>query len=275
MKLSNKEIKKIDLKVLSLGAGVQSSTVLFKMLDEEIEMAEIAIFADTGNEPKEVYKYLDYLKGFMKNKIPLFIVKKSNIVEDALAPKEKGTNKGFLTMPVMAIDEKGKKVMGRRQCTNDYKIQPIHKKVREYLGVKSLRGKEVLMYMGISTDEIQRAKTPNNNWQINYYPLIELDMNRHDCKHYVATKQLKQPPRSACIVCPYHSNEEWKHLKENYPTEFQEAIEFDEAIRDIKPGYTNYLHRNLIPLKEINFNEKQENIQYSLFDDECEGICGL
>ena len=275
MKLSKKEIKNIDLKVLSLGAGVQSSTVLFKMLDQEIEMADIAIFADTGNEPKEVYNYLDYLKGYMKNKIPLFIVKKSNIVEDALAQKEKGTNKGFLTMPVMAIDENGKKVMGRRQCTNDYKIQPIHKKVREYLGVKSLRGKEVLMYMGISTDEIQRAKIPNNNWQINYYPLIELDMNRHDCKHYIEKKQLKQPPRSACIVCPYHSNEEWQHLKENYPTEFKEAVEFDEAIRDIKPGYKNYLHNSLIPLKEINFKERHDNIQYSLFDDECEGICGL
>ncbi len=40
-----------DLRVLSLGAGVQSSTLLFKMLHGEIEPPDIAIFSDTGNEP--------------------------------------------------------------------------------------------------------------------------------------------------------------------------------------------------------------------------------
>ena len=35
-----------------------------------------------------------------------------------------------------------------------------------------------------------------------------------------------------------------------------------------------YLHRSLIPLKDINF-KAQENPQYSLFDDECSGMCGV
>ena len=129
--------------------------------------------------------------------------------------------------------------------------------------------------MGISTDEIQRAKKPQQQWQINYYPLLELDMSRHDCKHYIKEKQVKQPPRSACIVCPYHSNEEWQHLKDNYPTEFKEAVAFDYAIRDKKDGIKNYLHSSFIPLDQVNFKKKQEIYQGSLFDDECEGICGI
>ena len=279
MKLSQREINydKPDLRVLSLGAGVQSSTVLFKMIDGVIPMADVAIFADTGNEPKEVYKYLDYLKTFMEGVLPLHIVSKSNIVEDALADKEYGTNKGFLTMPVFGIDEDGKKSLGRRQCTNDYKIQPIHKEVRKILNVKSLRGKKVEMVMGISTDEIQRAKVAKQIWQVNDYPLIELDMSRHDCKHYVSTKKLQKPPRSACIVCPYHSNEEWQHLKDNYPTEFKEAVAFDYAIRDVakEKGIKNYLHSSFIPLDQVNFKKKLSIYQGSLFDDECEGICGV
>jgi len=279
MKLSQKEInyEKPDLRVLSLGVGVQSSTVLFKMLDGVIPMADVAIFADTGNEPREVYTYLDYLKTFMKGVLPLYIVSKSNIVEDALAEKEYGTNKGFLTMPVFGINEEGKKSLGRRQCTNDYKIQPIHKKIRELLNVKSLRGKNIEMVMGISTDEIQRAKKAQQQWQINYYPLLELNMSRHDCKHYVDSKNLRKPPRSACIVCPYHSNEEWQHLKENYPTEFQEAVAFDYAIRNVakEKGIKNYLHSSFIPLDQVNFKKKNPIYQGSLFDDECEGICGI
>ena len=276
MRLAQKELpNKYDLKVLSLGAGVQSSTVLFKILDGVVSKPDVAIFADTGNEPKEVYNYLKYLRQYVDNQIPLHIVSKSNIVDDALAESEKGTNKGFITMPVYGIDKAGKKSLGRRQCTNDYKIQPIHKEIRKILGVKSLRGKSVEMIMGISTDEIQRAKKPQQQWQINYYPLLELDMSRHDCKHYIKEKQVKQPPRSACIVCPYHSNEEWQHLKDNYPTEFKEAVAFDYAIRDKKDGIKNYLHSSFIPLDQVNFKKKQEIYQGSLFDDECEGICGI
>ena len=54
--------RKRDLRVLSLGAGVQSSTLLFKMLHGEIEPPNVAIFSDTGNEPQAVYEWLEYLK---------------------------------------------------------------------------------------------------------------------------------------------------------------------------------------------------------------------
>ena len=141
MRLAQKEIPdSYDLRVLSLGAGVQSSTVLFKMLENKIKMADVAIFADTGNEPKEVYDYLKYLINVTKDKLPIHIVSSGNIVDDALATKEKGTNKGFITMPIYAIDDLGKKSLGRRQCTNNYKIQPINKEVRKILNVKTLRG---------------------------------------------------------------------------------------------------------------------------------------
>jgi len=278
MRLAQKEIPdSYDLRVLSLGAGVQSSTVLFKMLENKIKMADVAIFADTGNEPKEVYDYLKYLINVTKDKLPIHIVSSGNIVDDALATKEKGTNKGFITMPIYAIDDFGKKSLGRRQCTNNYKIQPINKEVRKILNVKTLRGKNIEMIMGISTDEIQRARKPHTQWQINYYPLIEMDMSRHDCKHYVKETNVKQPPRSACIVCPYHSNDEWQHLKDNYPEEFKQAVEFDRAIRDVAKdkNIKNYLHSSFIPLDQVNFKKKLDIYQGSLFDDECQGMCGV
>ena len=51
------------LNVLSLGAGVQSSTLALMAAHGEIEpMPDCAIFADTGDEPKAVYEWLVWLE---------------------------------------------------------------------------------------------------------------------------------------------------------------------------------------------------------------------
>jgi len=275
LKLGSEETKAKDrdLRVLSLGAGVQSSTLFYKIINNEIEPVDCAIFADTGNEPKAVYNYLEHLSNLAD--FPVHIVSKGNIIDDSLAVAEKGTNKGFLTMPVKGVDENGKQVMGRRQCTNDYKIQPINKKIRELLGVKRLTGFNVEVVMGISLDEIQRAKEPLNKWQVNSYPLIANKITRHDCLDYIKLHEYKTPPRSACIVCPYHSNKEWLYMKENNPDEFQFAVNFDLKIRTTSSnGIKNYLHSSMKPLGEIDFNQYKDP-QYKLFDDECSGICGV
>ena len=53
--------RKRNLVIISLGAGVQSSTMALKAACGEFPRPDCAIFADTGYEPKSVYNYLDYL----------------------------------------------------------------------------------------------------------------------------------------------------------------------------------------------------------------------
>ena len=47
------------LKILSLGAGVQSTTVALMSAYGEIEKLDACVFADTGWEPQPVYKHPD------------------------------------------------------------------------------------------------------------------------------------------------------------------------------------------------------------------------
>ncbi len=49
------------LRVLSLGAGVQSTTMALLALENALPKPDYAIFADTGWEPKRVYEHLDRL----------------------------------------------------------------------------------------------------------------------------------------------------------------------------------------------------------------------
>ena len=50
------------LRVISLGAGVQSTTMALLAAHGEIQpMPDAAIFADTGWEPAAVYRHLEWL----------------------------------------------------------------------------------------------------------------------------------------------------------------------------------------------------------------------
>ena len=44
------------IRILSLGAGVQSSTLALMIAHGELPMVDHAIFADTGAEPAGVYR---------------------------------------------------------------------------------------------------------------------------------------------------------------------------------------------------------------------------
>jgi len=48
------------LRVLSLGAGVQSSTLALMVEKGEIPKVDCGIFADVGGEPQTVYDHLEY-----------------------------------------------------------------------------------------------------------------------------------------------------------------------------------------------------------------------
>ena len=253
------------MRVLSLGAGVQSSTLLLMMCAGEIEKADCAIFADTQWEPKAVYRWLDEVlePEAAAAGIPIYRVTAGNIRADALR-----TDHRFASMPVFVKSPGGDgEGMARRQCTREYKIAPIRRKVRE------LNGSFTTMLYGITLDEAHRMRESDVQYITNEYPLIfDKEMRRGGCLRWLTDRGLS-PSRSACIGCPFRSNREWLELKENSPDEWQDAVEFDHAIRE--RGYSKltqeaYLHRTLRPLDEVYLQEDQTD----LWGNECEGVCG-
>src|SRR5438132_14380114 len=75
-----------QLRILSLGAGVQSTTVLLMALHGEFQdRLDCAIFADTGWEPKAVYEHLDWLEArAQEGGIPVYRVSAGNLRQDLL-----------------------------------------------------------------------------------------------------------------------------------------------------------------------------------------------
>lgn len=136
-----------QLKILSLGAGVQSSTIflmgcygeLTKRLGETFNQA---VFADTGCEPNAVYKWLEFLKSEgAKHGQKIHVVKYRDLRQDTINSHMRATpnkNNGTrpASLPFFTVDIDGKKGMVKRQCTYDYKIRPLTKKFRELAGYK-------------------------------------------------------------------------------------------------------------------------------------------
>jgi hypothetical protein len=269
--------RKKTLTVISLGAGVQSSTMALMAAKGELPKPDCAIFADTGYEPKKIYEYLEWIKTQLP--FPVYTVSKGNIKNDMLLSKNT-TN--FVVAPFFTQNKiTGKKGMIMRQCTNDYKIQPIKKKIRELSNIKYRKhfpkDQYVEQWIGISTDEILRMKPSRDKYILNRHPLIEKKMSRQDCINYLKKNNLPLPEKSACICCPYRDNEGWLKMKLESPLEFADAVKFDKKIRTINRDLNirNFTHKSCLPLDEIEFNKKENDKQLDMFNNECEGMCGV
>lgn len=275
------------LNVLSLGAGVQSSTVLLMSIHGELPKLDHAIFADTQWEPKAVYKWFaDVIRPACEDAaVELHLVTKGNIKQDALRSQVRGrvekdeegnTTSRWASMPYRTRNEDGTIGMVRRQCTKEYKIEPIEKKIRELIGLK--RGQRwptstaVYQWMGISWDEMQRMKVSQRKAVEFWYPLVAKRMTRGHCQEWLERNGYPRAPRSACIGCPFHSNFEWRNLSDS---EFQEAVEFDRSIRNMGGVRGQvFLHRDAVPLEDADLSTAEEHGQLSLLD-ECDGMCGV
>jgi hypothetical protein len=278
------------LRILNLGAGVQSTTLYLWALDGQLKIDK-AIFADTGDEPEAVYWHLDFLLS-MKGP-PIDIVRMATVsLGDNLKtgiPEQSGRHVSIPTF--LSVAENTAPALGRRQCTQEYKVRPIDQRVRELCGLeKGQRCKEQLavQIMGLSFDEPKRVANVKGRfqtiaWSKPEFPLFDEYMTRADCVTYLE-KRLPgyTVPRSACVYCPFHSDAEWAAVKEN-PNDWARAVEIDNAIRDkasvcnTHMRATQYLHRSCLPLVEIDFQPKaadpQKKLNFSTFD--CEGMCGV
>jgi hypothetical protein len=118
-------------------------------------------------------------------------------------------------------------------------------------------------------------KPARDPYILNRHPLIELNMSRQDCINYLNKKKIPLPEKSACIVCPFHDDKYWHFMKTKRPEEFADAVELDKEIRTIsrKDNIKNYTHKSCKPLDEVDFNPDEN--QLDMFNNECEGMCGV
>lgn len=265
-------------RVLSLGAGVQSSTLALMAARGDLPRVDYAVFADTGWEPQAVYDWLAWLE----TQLPFEVVRVKrdglDLGELALAvARGDRPREGSSIPPWYVLGENGKQQLPL-QCSKEFKTRVITAEVRRRLGLepgRAWRGDPVVeMWIGMSTDELERLKDHEQAAIQNRWPLIEARMNRTDCLIWMEQRQYPQPPKSSCVFCPLRDNAAWLRMKAEAMADYERACLFDEAIR---PGFAGmegeaFVHRRAIPLRQITADDRDQG---DLFRGECEGMCGV
>ncbi len=256
-----------SMRLLSLGAGVQSTTLLVLAAQGRIPGFDAAIFADTGWEPLAVYRHLNRLTRIGDQAgIDIIRVSAGHIRTDALDPAHR-----FASMPLFTLGPNGERGMARRQCTSEYKIKPIKAEVRRRLGYRHPKRVPAFIHaemaIGISVEEIGRVRGSDVAYMRNVFPLLDLGWRRGDCLAFLATQGLGDTPRSSCLGCPFHDDRFWAALKADKPTEWADAVAFDAAIRHGSARANAgghplcgqfFLHSSRVPLDKVVLRPRPE-----------------
>jgi hypothetical protein len=277
----------IDLRVISLGAGVQSSALYLMALDGELTpKPDLAIFADTQREPWWVYENLWRLAAEGSDRIPIVIATAGDIGE-AVRRKVGSAHGRFASVPFWVFSEKKQKAApGRRQCTREFKIDVVTQAIRRHLGVgyrKKATKYRVEQWIGFSADEADRMAPSRYKWIKSRFPFcFDRYMRRTAIVEWLDKRGWPRVKKSACVFCPYRSPMEYGRWRDEEPELFEEACEWDELIRDgSKRGLRQpqFLTRLLTPLRELPPMDELRRMEIDdtdLFAGDCSsGMCGV
>lgn len=260
------------MRIFSFGGGVQSTAVLVLQAQNKLPKPyDYFVFANVGND-SENPDTLDYIERYSKP-----FAKECGIEFVELDKGETLRGRIFSTKRSVPIPMRmNTGAPGNRACTVDFKIRLVDKWVRS----KMTTGGEFTIGLGISTDEIHRARVhePEEPYKglIKYkdYPLIELMLSRNECSSLVFNASLPIPPKSSCYFCPFHTDAFWRELQVKRPELFADAVKIDYHLREKRQRLWDkdavWIHRSLKPL-DVAITE-----QGNFFDelDNCEdGYC--
>ena len=169
-------------------------------------------------------------------------------------------------MPLYLKHADGTAGILNQQCSYNYKVRPARREMK----ARGITSAEV--WLGITTDEIERVSPGDVKWARNRHPFIELALNRADCERWLRDHGYPMPPKSACVACPWTHDARWFDRRENHPEEWADAVAADRALRRI-PGIEAecFIHRSRVPLEEAILDPSDYG-QGSLMG-ECGGAC--
>lgn len=182
-----------EFHILNLGAGVQSTTLYLMSMRGEVPKFDLAVFADTQDEPGAVYQHLDWLRSLGGPEIRTYTA--GRLGDDLV--NGRNTTGRFAAIPAFTTTNQPRVVVDRneegieigrheepptvgrtrRQCSKEYKTEVIERAIRrDVLGLGPRQrvtrrrvapgafayfaGKQevhVHQYFGISYDERSRA----------------------------------------------------------------------------------------------------------------------
>jgi len=242
--------------VWSSGGGTQSAAIAALICAGRLPKPDLSIIADTGREKSTTWQYHEQVIAPALRVVGVEIER----ISHTYSTVDLYSGNGDLLIPAFTSSAGPGKL--DTYCSNEWKRRVCQRYVRE-----RMPGTAVDVWLGFSTDEINRCRGSSEQWWTHVFPLIEVvRMSRADCEAAIRDAGWPAPPRSSCWMCPLMSDHEWKSLPEK---DFSRAVRLESHIRSTDEHV--HLHRSRQPLESRPFDQ-----QRGLFgdDDGCRsGYC--
>ena len=234
--------------VVSYGGGTNSTAMLVGLFERGINPDAI-LFADTGGEKPHTYDHILGMQRWLgRIGFPLITT-----------VKKVDKNGGILTLEDNCLQKKmlPSVAYGFKTCSQKYKAQPQEKWLNNWEPAKAIwkGGRRITKLIGFDADEPQRAATDYSDKKYNYwYPLLDWDWGRDECKEAISRAGLSQPGKSSCFYCPNSKATEIRELNALYPDHMARAIAMEQNanLTTIKGlGRGHFAWRDVISTKEM------------------------
>lgn len=249
--------------VISLSGGKDSTALLLKAIELGVEYE--AVFADTGHEHEETYKYIDYLEkqlGIKIRRVKADLTqrvldkkktievkwRKDGVDEEVVQSALDNLKPTGIPMLDLAIWKGGFPSRTRQFCTQELKIVPMIEQVYEPIW-KS--GKEIIVWQGIRRSESKARENAKEFEQLpdGYYayrPLVEWSardvFNMHD-KHGVKPNPLYKlgMGRVGCMPCINTGKGEMFQIQMRFPDVIDKIEKWEEIVSKVsKQGKSTF-----------------------------------
>jgi len=209
--------------VISYGGGVQSTALVILALQRGWRIDEIVHVDLLDAESPATREYVAYFQGWLREAHQREIaVIERDLYGDMLRDPT------FTPAPWRAADGS---FMLRRQCTRQYKVEPVQRYLRSRFPRERVR-----LMLGISVDEWHRMRESSSPRIEHAYPLVDERITRNDCRAIIERAGLTQPPKSSCWFCPYRSARSQAELVRRYPALRGMADALERRINEDRQG---------------------------------------
>lgn len=218
------------VKVLMGGMGDDTVMLIAEMYERGFE-PDYIVFCDTGSEFKHTYEFIEYLKKWMVDKkwSKLVTLRKFDKFDKPLSIISMCKSQN--TLPAAAF--------GSPSCSQRFKNETANKFFNNDelcwsgwgVNKKGVRintyTHKILRLVGLNSDEQGRVdKWKQEDKYIQSFPLYDLDIGERESSA-VERVGLYYPGKSSCRICPHLTTDEILMLRENYPDDYEEAMNIE------------------------------------------------
>lgn len=230
--------------VWASGGGVQSAAIAALIVTGELR-PDLAVIVDTGREQSTTWEYMDRV---IVPALATVDVRLNRVHKREFERRDLYAGKAADTLLIPAFTNQSGGIGKLSAYCSAYWKREVVKRWSNAQGVSA-----VDQWLGISVDEMRRVQTDRRGKWATRYPLIERRMNRGDCIALVLRMGWPLPPRSSCWMCPNHTQEEWRDIRDNKPADWRRAVLFDKYIR--LRDANAYVHSDCVPLDQANLDD--------------------